>query len=87
MKKYLINPIIIIVCAGGANVFTKFMLNLCFGATLEVFSIADIILCAIVPIILLLFDKKLTTKKLVIVSVLYSLLFSFAHYYKDVFLA
>lgn len=81
MKKHIINVIIIIICTGLTNIFTRFLIVTFLESDIKIISIRDIVMCAIFPLILLFFEKDIKKGKLVIISLLYSFFYSFISNY------
>jgi len=81
MKKHIINFIIIIICTGLTNIFTRFLIVTFLESDIKIVSIRDIVMCAICPLILLFFEKDMKKGKLVIISLLYSFFYSLLSIY------
>jgi len=81
MIKHIINVIIITICTGLTNIFSRFLIVAFLESDIKIVSIRAIVICAIFPIILLYFEKDIKKGKLIIISILYSFFFSFLSNY------
>jgi hypothetical protein len=76
MKKQIINVIISILSAGLTNIFSRFLIATFLVNDIKIISIKEMVMCAIFPIVLIFFEKNINRKKLIIISILYSFLFT-----------
>jgi hypothetical protein len=81
MKRLVINLAIIIISAGLTNIFSRFLIKELFNGDILIFSVKSIVLVSILPIVLLYFEKDIKKNKLLMISILYSLFYSFLSNY------
>jgi hypothetical protein len=81
MKRNIINVVLVLFCSSITNIFCSFLIHKFFIPEFRVFSINTLMLCMVFPIILLFFKKEIKTKKIVLISILYSFIFTLISVY------
>lgn len=76
MKKYIVYFIIVIICTSVTNIFFSFLIYNFLNPESDIFSIKSLAICAIFPIILFLFEREIKIKKLILISISYSFLYT-----------